>query len=143
MPDTPLPSLPHAILDHMAKNTEPASSHAIGKAIGRSAGAVTVALGYLAKAGNVKQVNEKPRQYVIEPKAPAYVARTDRPKTSSSDAKKARVDALNEKLRADRVAKEVAKKVPAAKKRTGTVTPIPKGSTAKGGARRAGIKRTA
>lgn len=57
--------LPDKILGWLRRHREDDghSPSAIGKAIGRSSGAVTYALGYLVADGKVEQTNAKPKRY--------------------------------------------------------------------------------
>lgn len=58
--------LPEKILGYLRRHRDEAdgfSPSAIGKAIGRSSGAVTYALGYLVKDGKVTQTSDKPKRF--------------------------------------------------------------------------------
>jgi predicted ArsR family transcriptional regulator len=51
------------VLDHVHGLNEPVGPTAVGKALGRSAGAVANCMARLADAGQFKQTSEKPRRY--------------------------------------------------------------------------------
>jgi DNA-binding transcriptional ArsR family regulator len=51
------------VMTHMRKLTEPAGPVAVGRALGRSTGAVANCMKRRAKAGDLKQVNDKPLRY--------------------------------------------------------------------------------
>lgn len=56
------------VLTYMAEHKEgdPLTATAIGKDLGRSAGAVTNCLGRLAKGKKVRQAKKRPRAYVLK-----------------------------------------------------------------------------
>ena len=51
------------VMAHMRTLTEPAGPVAVGRALGRSTGAVANCMKRRAKAGDLKQVKDKPRRY--------------------------------------------------------------------------------
>lgn len=51
------------VLEHVHGLNEPAGPTAVGKALGRSAGAVANCMARLAHAGQLKQTSSKPRRY--------------------------------------------------------------------------------
>jgi predicted ArsR family transcriptional regulator len=51
------------VLDHVHGLNQPVGPTAVGKALGRSAGAVANCMARLANAGQLKQTSEKPRRY--------------------------------------------------------------------------------
>ena len=62
--------LPEKILGYLRRHRDVAEGHspsAIGKAINRSSGAVTYALGYLVKDGKAEQVSDKPKRFRAAP----------------------------------------------------------------------------
>ena len=52
------------VLDYVRTATEPVGPVTVARALGRSNGAVANCLARRAKAGDLKQVNDKPRRYV-------------------------------------------------------------------------------